>query len=181
MSYNIGIISVGIAFLNTFVRLTPVALYTGSAMSGFVFDDFRGTILFMGFLINEAIAYGYRMILQGVYNPQCSLMKTEEDYFVLPSPITQTYGFFYGFVMGEMYEKGLFSPTKFFIMTAVFMLIIYSRVNVGCKTVIDASYCSILGSLLGLGYYYIVKTYYSADYVKLSELDTSSLFDSNKN
>ena len=177
MSVSIGALSIGTIFLNTIVRLAPVGLYTGSAMSGLIFNDFRGTLLFIGFLVNEAISYGYRMVLQGVYNPQCALMKTEEDFFVLPSPITQTVGFFYGFLMAEMYAQDVFLPWRFFVMTTMLMLVIYSRVNVGCKSMLDAIYTSLLGILLGVGYFNIVKDYYKANYYKLSTItDTASDF-----
>jgi hypothetical protein len=166
---TLNIVSVGTIFLNTIVRIIPVALYTGSAMSGLIFGDFRGTILFAGFMINEMIAYGYRLILNGVYNPQCALMKTEEDFFVLPSPITQTFGFFYGFLMAEMYNQGAFLPTKFFVMTAIMILVIYSRVNIGCKSTLDAVYTSLLGMILGMGYFQIVKDYYRQDFFKIDK------------
>ena len=37
-------------FINTLVRIVPVGLYAGSAMSGVVFNDFRGLLLFGGFI-----------------------------------------------------------------------------------------------------------------------------------
>jgi len=166
---TLNVVSVGTLFLNTVVRILPVALYTGSAMSGLIFDDFRGTILFAGFMINEAIAYGYRLILNGIYNPQCALMKTEEDYFVLPSPVTQTVGFFYGFLMAEMYNQGSFLPTKFFVMTAIMILVMYSRVNIGCESPLDSIYCALLGMILGMGYFQIVKDYYRQDFFKIDK------------
>lgn len=174
---TLNVVSVGTIILNTIVRLMPVSLYTGSAMSGLIFDDFRGTILFVGFLINEAISYGYRLILNGIYNPQCALMKTEEDYFVLPSPITQTFGFFYGFLMAEMYNQGAFLPTKFFVMTALMILVIYSRVNIGCKSPLDAIYCALLGMLLGMGYFTIVKDYYRQDFFKQNTVSNAATSD----
>ena len=174
---SISIFSAGTAILNTIVRLIPIGLYTGSGMSGLIFDDFRGTILFIGFLVNEAISYGYRMIFRGIYNPQCALMKTEEDYFVLPSPITQTFGFFFGFMMAEMYSQDTFLPWRFFVMTTIMMLVIYSRINVGCKSFLDALYCALLGILLGVGYFNIIKDYYKASIYKVSSLtDTASDF-----
>ena len=168
----VSIFSSGKALLNTFVRLAPIALYSGSAISGLAFDDFRAIILFIGFIINEAIAYGYRMILKGVYNPQCALMKTEEDYFVLPSPISQTVGFFYGFLMSEMYSKGEFIPVRFFVMTTILGITIFSRINVGCKSFLDALYCALLGILLGVGYFNIIKEYYRRDFYKMTKTDT---------
>lgn len=166
---TMNIVSVGTVVLNTIVRIIPVGLYTGTAMSGLIFGDFRGTILFAGFMINEAISYGYRLILNGIYNPQCALMKTEEDYFVLPSPVTQTFGFFYGFLMAEMYNQGAFLPTKFFVLTVIMILIIYSRVNIGCESILDSIYCTLLGMILGMGYFQIVKDYYHQDFFKIDK------------
>lgn len=166
---SIGPFASGKAILNTLVRLLPIALYSGSSVSALLFGDFRGTLLFVGFIINEAIAYGYRLILNGVYNPQCALLKTEEDYFVLPSPISQTVGFFFGFFMSEMYAKGAFYPSRFFVLLVVLILTIFSRVNVGCKLFLDALYCAFLGILLGVGWFNIVKEYYRRDFYKLDE------------
>jgi hypothetical protein len=42
-------------FINTLVRLIPIGLYSGSAMSAVVFSDFRAVLLFIGFLGNELI------------------------------------------------------------------------------------------------------------------------------
>ena len=166
---SVGPFASGKAILNTLVRLLPIALYSGSSISALLFGDFRGTLLFVGFIINEAIAYGYRLILNGVYNPQCALLKTEEDYFVLPSPISQTIGFFFGFFMSEMYSQGAFYPSRFFVLLVVLILTIISRVNVGCKSFLDALYCAFLGILLGVGWFNIVKEYYRRDFYKLDE------------
>ena len=105
-------------FINTLVRITPVGLYAGSAMSGIVFNDFRGLLLFGGFIGNELLGLGYKMVLHGVSNPQCALTYSETGTpFVLPSPISQTIGFFLGFFFMDMYYENTFSPLKFFVLT----------------------------------------------------------------
>jgi len=153
-------------FLNTAVRLIPVGLYTGSAMSGAVFQDFRGILLFLGLLGNELISLGYRMILRGVVNPQCALTFSSEGVpFVLPSPITQTVGFFVGFFYMDMYYNSAYSPLKFFILTMMLLITIYSRINIGCKTLLDSIYCALVGLLMGVIYYNLVQPYYKADYL----------------
>ena len=153
-------------FLNTGVRLIPVGLYTGSAMSGAVFQDFRGMLLFLGLLGNELISLGYRMILRGVVNPQCALTFSSEGIpFVLPSPITQTVGVFVGFFYMDMYYNNTFSPLKFFILTMMLLITMYSRINIGCKTLLDSIYCSLVGLLIGIIYYNLVQPYYKADYL----------------
>ena len=160
------------AILNTLVRLTPIGLYTGAAMNILVMNDFRGLILFMGFFFNELISLGYRMFIKGAYNPHCALLMTNQGTpFVLPSPITQTVGFFFAFFMMDMYYKDQFLPARFFVFLAVFIITIYSRINVGCKSLMDALMCSIVGLLLGVGYYEITKHYYRSDYMDLESVD----------
>ena len=173
MSTTIGIFFSLKAIINTLIRLAPMALYSGSALSGLVFDDFRGALLLLGFIINEAIALGYRIIMRGAYNPQCAFTRTDSDFFVLPSPITQTVGFFYGFYLTEMYHKGVFEPGRFFIMTTLIALTVFSRVNVGCKSVVEALYCTVLGMVLGMGYFNAIKSYYKPDFYKLEPVDAA--------
>jgi hypothetical protein len=153
-------------FLNTLTRLVPLGLYTGSIMSGVVFQDFRGLILFCGFLFNELLSLGYRMILHGVVNPQCALtFSSEGTPFVLPSPITQTVGFFAGFFFMDMYYNGTFNSLEFILLTFLLLITIYSRINIGCKTLLDSIYCALIGLLLGVIYYNLTQPYYKADYL----------------
>ena len=153
-------------FINTTVRLIPLGLYTGSTMSGVVFQDFRGIILFGGFMANELISLGYRMILHGVVNPQCALTYSVEGTpFVLPSPITQTVGFFTGFFFMDMYYNSTFSAVEFFLLSLISLLTMYSRINIGCKTLLDSIYCYLIGNLLGVVYYNLIQPYYKADYL----------------
>ena len=102
----------------------PIGLYTGAAMNGVVMNDFRGVILFMGFFFNELISLGYRMFIKGAYNPHCALLMTNQGSpFVLPSPITQTVGFFFAFFMMDMYYQDQFLPMRFFaFLPSLFLL-----------------------------------------------------------
>uniref|UniRef100_A0A6C0EZW3 Phosphatidic acid phosphatase type 2/haloperoxidase domain-containing protein n=1 Tax=viral metagenome TaxID=1070528 RepID=A0A6C0EZW3_9ZZZZ len=162
-------------FINTLVRITPVGLYAGSAMSGIVFNDFRGLLLFGGFIGNELLGLGYKMVLHGVSNPQCALTYSETGTpFVLPSPISQTIGFFLGFFFMDMYYENTFSPLKFFVLTFLQLITIYSRMNVGCKTLLDAVYCSLIGLLFGVVYYSLVQPYYKADYLNETLTEASN-------
>jgi len=107
------------------------------------------------------------MVLNGVSNPQCALMYSEGGTpFVLPSPITQTVSFFAGFFFMDMYYNSAFNVSTFFGLTILILITIYSRMNVGCKTLLDAIFCSLIGLLFGVVYYNLVKEYYKADYLK---------------
>ena len=162
-------------FINTLVRISPVGLYAGSAMSGIVFNDFRGLLLFGGFIGNELLGLGYKMVLHGVSNPQCALTYSETGTpFVLPSPMSQTVGFFLGFFFMDMYYENTFSPLKFFVLTFLQLITIYSRMNVGCKTLLDAVYCSLIGLLFGVVYYSLVQPYYKADYLNETLTEASN-------
>ena len=164
---SLSIIDIMKIFINTFVRLQPIALYSGSVMAGTVFQDFRAILLFCGFLINELLGLGYKMVLNGVSNPQCALMYSEGGTpFVLPSPITQTVSFFAGFFFMDMYFNSAFNASTFFGLTILILITIYSRMNVGCKTLLDAIFCSLIGLLFGVVYYNLVQDYYKADYLK---------------
>jgi len=164
---SLSIIDIFKIFINTGVRLLPIALYSGCAMSGSVFQDFRGTLLFIGFLVNELLGLGYKMVLNGVSNPQCALLYSESGTpFVLPSPISQTVGFFAGFFFMDMYFNNTYNASTFFGLTFMILITIYSRLNVGCKTLIDAIYCTLIGLLFGVVYYNLVQPYYKADYLE---------------
>ena len=164
---SLSIIDTFKIFINTLVRIVPIGLYAGSAMSGAVFQDFRGLLLFCGFLTNELLGLGYRMVLHGVSNPQCALMYSEGGTpFALPSPISQTVGFFAGFFFMDMYYNSGFSAMQFFILTFLMLITIFSRINVGCKTLLDAVYCTLIGLLFGVVFYNLVQPYYKADYMK---------------
>jgi hypothetical protein len=173
----VNTISVAKALINTLIRLSPIGLYSGTALSSFLFGDFRATLLFVGLMINEGIALGYRMILRGIYNPQCALLQNGEDYFVLPSPITQTIGFVIGFFLAKMFVDSEFLPLRFFVMITILLITIFSRINVGCMGFLDAIYCSLLGIVLGVGYYNLIKDYYRRDFYKIEKDDGQDLAD----
>lgn len=167
---NINLFTMSIAILNTLVRLLPISLYTGSAMSAVVMNDFRGVILLFGFFFNEMLSLGYRMFLKGAYNPNCALLMSEEGMpFILPSPLCQTVGFFFAFCMMEMYYRDVFLPIRFFVLFGLMIVTIFSRINVGCKTIIDAMMTTMIGCLLGVAYFEIVKDYYRRDFLDLEQ------------
>jgi len=168
---SISAVSAAKAIINTIVRLSPIGLYSGSALSAFIFSDFRASLLFGGLMMNEGIALGYRMILRGIYNPQCALLQNGEDFFILPSPITQTIGFIVGFFIAKMFNDGEFLPLNFFGMFVVLTIVIFSRINVGCLGFLDAIYCGLLGIVLGVGYFNLIKDFYRRDFYKIESSD----------
>ena len=154
------------AIINSFMRLMPIILYGGSALSGLVFNDFRGTLLFLGFLGNEFISLAYRMMLKGKDNPQCALLRYGDNNFILPSPLSQTIGFFGGFLLMKMYLESNFQTVPFFAILILVLSSVYSINNIGCLSFVDALLTCLVGSLFGATYFYVVKDNYKPDYNK---------------
>jgi len=169
------------ATINTLIRLFPIGLYAGTAMSSLLFGDFRGTLLCIGFIFNEIISLGYKMMFRGLDNPQCAIFRTGENYLILPSPINQTIGFFVGFILADMYSTGVFSPIKFFSALSILLISFWSRMNVGCSSFLDTLFSTSAGLLFGVAYYSIVIPFYNRDYTKNlpSSSTTLSLADQN--
>jgi hypothetical protein len=168
----IDLIVIFISIINTVVRLLPVALYTGTIISNLVFDDFRANLLFIGFIINELVSFAYKFSLKGTDKAECALLADPSNYYVLPSSISQTIGFFFGFILADSYFTNGFSSLKFIVMCIVLSLTIFSRINVGCETTMNALIFACIGTGFGILYYYIIKDYYKHN-IEDIELDTS--------
>jgi hypothetical protein len=168
----VDIIIILISILNTIVRLLPVALYTGSIISNLVFDDFRANLLFIGFLINELVAFAYKFALKGTDKAECALLADPSNYYVLPSPITQTIGFFFGFILTDTYFTNSYGSLKFLVMCILLAATIFSRINVGCETTMNALIFACVGTAFGVLYYYVIKDYYKSR-IEDVELDTT--------
>lgn len=168
------------AILNSFMRLMPIILYGGSVLSGLVFNDFRGTLLFLGFLGNEFVSLAYKMMLKGRDNPQCALLRYGDNSFILPSPLPQTVGFFSAFLLMKMYLEGNFNTVSFFVILILMLLSIYSTNNIGCLAFVDAILTSLVGCLFGAMYFYVIRDNYKPDYNKFKtdedEDDTKNEF-----
>lgn len=161
--------SVGIkAIINTLIRMMPIGLYAWASLSSLVFSDFRATLILIGFIFNEMISLGYRMILRAAENPQCALLRSGDKTLTLPSPINQTIAFFVGFMMMDMYETGAYSPMRFFGLMTFLLIGMWSRINVGCSAFLDTLFSTVVGMIFGISYYYIVKPYYYANYLNPS-------------
>jgi hypothetical protein len=169
----IDIIVVLIGILNTLVRLLPVALYTGTIISNIVFDDFRANLLFIGFLINELISFAYKFTLKGTDKAECALLADPSNYYVLPSSITQTVGFFFGFILADTYFNNSYKSLKFIVLIIVLALTVFSRINVGCETTMNALIFACIGTAIGVVYYYLIRDYYKP---KIEDVEVDTTF-----
>ena len=154
--------------LNTLVRLIPIAFYMGSIMSNLLFDNKKANVLLFGFLLVEGISYAYKLTSNSVSTPQCSIVKSDMNFLTLPAPIPTSVGFLVSFLISDMYHKDNINPVKLYILLLLFIITMWSRVNVGCHSVVDSMMGGVVGLIMGFGYYSVVKDYYnSLDYENL--------------
>ena len=147
--------------LNTIVRLIPVAFYMGSIMCNLLFDNKQANVLLFGFILVEGISYAYKLITNAVDTQQCSLVKSDMNFLTLPAPIPTSVGFLVSFLISDMYHKDNVKPVKLYVLLLLFIVTMWSRVNIGCHSVIDSTMGGIVGLIMGFGYYSVVKDYYN--------------------
>ena len=148
------------SIINTIVRLIPLSLYMGSIVSGLVFEQTKAIFMFIGFVVTEMICFVFLQIYKSIENPQCALLKSGDNFFILPAPIPLSFGYFVGFNIADMF-KNEFNPIKIFFLIMVLFLVIWSRINVGCHSVLESLFSAIIGMAIGFGYYSVISEYYN--------------------
>lgn len=148
------------AIINTIIRLLPIGFYFGSLIVTLLFYDVRGLVLFIGLLINEFISLGFRYMFQTEDLVNCALVRSPTSFFTMPSPHTQMVAFVMSFFITDMYEQNYFDMVNFIILGGLTFVTMWSRMNIGCKNVIDIIYAFLIGSLIGSIYYMTVKDWY---------------------
>ena len=66
------------------------------------------------------------------------------------------------FFLTEMYYKNTFNPVNFVLLGFILMLTSWSRINVGCETIIDVIFAIGIGALIGATYYKLTETWVNA-------------------
>jgi membrane-associated phospholipid phosphatase len=147
------------AIVNTFIRLMPIGFYFGSIIMGILFTDLRAFILLMGFVANDVISFGFRQLFQTIDLPTCAIVESNKNFFTMPSSHTQTVSFLMSFFLTEMYYKNTFNPVNFILLGFILMLTSWSRINVGCETIIDVIFAIGIGGLIGATYYKLTENW----------------------
>jgi hypothetical protein len=152
-----------IGLLHTFVRFLPLGFYFFAYLSSAIYKDLRAAWLLIGLIINDLIGYVYKKYAKFVPNAACAIFgkvsdKTELGF--LPNGHTEIMAFVASFFYSDMYFKGGIDSVPFIFLTAMFLLTIWSRITIGCKTVKDVLYSVIVGFIRGIIYYYIIYSFY---------------------
>jgi len=147
------------AALNTFIRLVPIGLYFGTLIMGILFADIRAFILFVGYLMNDLMSYGFRQLFQTIDIPNCAIVQSNRNFYTLPSSHTQTIAFTLAYFFTDMYMKQNFDVVNFIFLGFLLLITMWSRINVGCESLVDGIFATILGILIGVAFYRLTQTW----------------------
>ncbi len=147
------------AALNTFIRLVPIGLYFGTLIMGILFSDIRAFVLFIGYLLNDVISYGFRQLFQTVDIPNCAIVQSNRNFYTLPSSHTQTIAFTLAYFFTDMYMNQNFNIVNFIFLGFLLLVTMWSRINIGCESIVDGIFASILGILIGVAFYRLTQTW----------------------
>jgi membrane-associated phospholipid phosphatase len=78
------------------------------------------------------------------------------------------------FFLTEMYYKNTFNPVNFILLGFILLLTAWSRINVGCESIIDVVFAIGIGFLIGAAYYKLTQ-----DWVTVSDSSTTQSQSSN--
>ena len=146
--------------INTLVRIIPLSLYMGSIMSTFIFDNKKALIILLGFIFIELMSFGYNSFNKSITSPNCAMVRSENQNLALPAPIPLSVGFFVSFIITDMIDTKNFKPLKFYLLIMLLLITVWSRINVGCHSIIESIIASLIGVTLGMAYSKLIKDKY---------------------
>lgn len=155
-----AIVNTGKILLNTIVKVLPISLYLATLLSSMLFDNKMALVLFFGHLLNDIVGLSYRFLLKPKGKIECSFIKVGDLFYTLPAPYIQVVSFYFSFIMADMYYSNRFTSSKFMGLLMLLLITIWSRLDIGCKTMLDVILALSLGCGIGLAYYFAAKEYY---------------------
>lgn len=158
-----AIVSTGKILINTIVKVLPISLYLATLMSSMLFDNKMALVLFFGQLLNDVVGLSYRFILKPKGKIECAFVKVGDLFYTLPAPYVQIVGFYFSFLVADMYYQDRFSSVKFLGLLMILLITIWSRLDIGCDTMLDVILALTLGCGIGIAYYFAFKDYYLSD------------------
>lgn len=162
-----------VGILHTFVKFLPLGIYSFAYLSSALFKDGRTGLLLLGLIFNDIIGYIFKRYFKYEANENCAIFssKTEGTSLgFLPNAHSEIVSFLSAFFFSDMWNDSKIDPIPFSFLIVLLVLTAWSRLTIGCKTVKDLMFNIIMGGLLGMLYYYMVK----GKYQKAKEAVTKS-------
>ena len=150
--------------LHTFVRFIPLGIYSFAYLSAALFKDTKGAIILLGLILNDFVGFAFKRYFKFEPNAQCAIFgnKTGDSRLgFLPNAHTEMVAFLTAFIYSDMWKEYKMDFIPFIFLFLLLLLTMWSRISIGCKTLNDAIFNIIVGSLLGMLYYYFVSDKFS--------------------
>ena len=156
--------------LHTFVRFLPLGLYSFAYLSAALFKDRRGAIILGGLILNDFAGFSFKKYFKFTPNESCAIFggkpgPPHSTLGFLPNAHTEMISFLTAFIYSNMWDEYNFDLIPFVVLFLLVLVVAWSRVALGCKEVKDVIFNIIVGGILGMLYYYLVKD----SYVKAKE------------
>lgn len=174
----INILNFLIGIIHTFVRFLPLGLYFFVYLSSAIFKDLRAAYLFIGLVVNDLIGYLYKKYSNYRPNGPCAIFSTLNDATepgFLPNPHTEIIAFVSSFFFSDMFYKGSLDTVPFSFLLFMIFLTVWSRLNIGCKTMKEIMFNLVFGSIRGILFYMIISKYYAEAEKGIKEKETCDL------
>ena len=198
----VKIISTLFELLHLLIRFLPLGVFFFTYFSSAIYKDLRSAILLSGLLINELFGYLYKkrseskekqksaFELRGgsQYDYRYNSDYKEDDYncsifgidgsgkeLNLNNGHTEFISFLSSFYFSDMYYKQKLDIIPFITLIFIILMTIWSRMSKNCETPRQVIQNIILGTVLGILFYYFVKEYYLEAETKSTTKDACNL------
>lgn len=164
MAGILDLIQTLLGMLHTFVRFIPLGIYSFAYLSAALFKDTKGAIILLGLILNDFVGFAFKRYFKFEPNAQCAIFgnKTGDSRLgFLPNAHTEMVAFLTAFIYSDMWKEYKMDFIPFIFLFLLLLLTMWSRISIGCKTLNDAIFNIIVGSLLGMLYYYFVSDKFS--------------------
>jgi len=200
----VKIISTLFELLHMLIRFLPLGVFFFTYFSSAIYKDLRSAILLGGLLINELFGYLYKKRSESQEKPKSAFaLKGGSQYqyqyqyhsknddteyncsifgidgsgkeLNLNNGHTEFISFLSSFYFSDMYYKQKLDIVPFITLIFIILLTIWSRMTKNCETPKQVVQNMILGTVLGMLFYYFVKEYYLDAETKSTTKDACNL------
>ena len=159
----INLIKITIGVLHTFVRFLPLGLYFFTYLSSVLFKDRRAGIILGGLILNDIVGFSMKKYFKFEPNAACAIFGSKDatnTLGFLPNTHTEVISFITAFFYSNMWHKYNFDLIPFVFLSLMLLLTAWSRISIGCKQLKDVFFNIVVGSILGMLFYYFVRKHY---------------------
>lgn len=159
----VELIKITLGVLHTFVRFLPLGLYFFSYLSSVLFKDRRSAIILGGLVANDLVGFSLKKYFKFEPREECAIFGSKDagkSLGFLPNSHTEVMSFITAFFYSNMWHKYKFDLIPFVSLFFMTLLVAWSRISIGCKSLQDVLFNIVVGTMLGMLYYYFTRKSY---------------------